>query len=114
MGYVDVNGDGEINSDDRTFIGKPLADYYMGFNFSVNYKSFDLSLYAFAEVGKDMVRNYERDQPNVNRLDYYLDRWTGPGTSNTVPKETLEDFGLSKVRLYASVNNAFTFTEYKG
>ena len=121
----------------------------MGFNFSVNYKSFDLSMYAFAEVGKDMVRNYERDQPNVNRLDYYLDRWTGPGTSNTVPrattgastnklfsdfyvedasfvriqniqlgyslpKETLEDFGLSKVRLYASVNNAFTFTEYKG
>ena len=31
-----------------------------------------------------------------------------------MPKETLEDFGLSKVRLYASVNNAFTFTEYKG
>ena len=147
--YVDVNGDGENNSDDRTFIGKPLADYYMGFNFSVNYKSFDLSMYAFAEVGKDMVRNYERDQPNVNRLDYYLDRWTGPGTSNTVPRattgastnklfsdfyvedasfvriqniqlgyslptETLEDFGLSKLRLYASVNNAFTFTEYKG
>ena len=28
------------------------------------------------EVGKDMVRNYERDQPNVNRLDYYLDKNT--------------------------------------
>lgn len=147
--YVDVNGDGEINSDDRTFIGKPLADYYMGFNFSVDYKSFDLSLYAFAEVGKDMVRNYERDQPNVNRLDYYLDRWTGPGTSNTVPRattgastnklfsdfyvedasfvriqniqlgyslpeETLENIGMAKVRLYLSVNNPFTFTEYKG
>tara|TARA_Y100000385_G_scaffold280383_1_gene331468 strand:+ start:27282 stop:30302 length:3021 start_codon:yes stop_codon:yes gene_type:complete len=147
--FVDVNGDGEINSDDRTFIGKPLADYYMGFNFSVNYKSFDLSVYTYAELGKDMVRNYERDQPNVNRLDYYLDRWTGPGTSNTVPRATtgattnklfsdfyvedasfvriqniqlgyslpqgvLEKIGMSQVRLYASVNNAFTFTKYKG
>jgi hypothetical protein len=96
-----------------------------------------------------MVRNYERDQPNVNRLDYYLDRWTGPGTSNTVPRATtgattnklfsdffvedasfvriqniqlgyslpedlLQKIGMSKVRIYTSVNNAFTFTKYKG
>ena len=121
----------------------------MGFNFSINYKDFDFSAYTYAEIGKDMVRNYERDQPNVNRLDYYLDRWTGPGTSNTVPRattgastnklfsdfyvedasfvriqniqlgyslpeEALENIGMSKVRLYLSVNNPFTFTEYKG
>ena len=35
-----------------------------------------------------MVRNYERDQINVNRLDYYLDRWTGPGTSNASARAT--------------------------
>jgi hypothetical protein len=52
----------------------------MGFNIGINYKNFDFSAYAYAELGKDMVRNYERDQKNVNRLDYYLDRWTGPGT----------------------------------
>ena len=147
--YVDVNGDNKIDADDRTFIGKPLADYFMGFNFSINYKNFDFSAYTYAEVGKEMVRNYERDQPNVNRLDYYLDRWTGPGTSNTVPRATtgattnklfsdffvedasfvriqniqlgyslpedlLEKIGMSKVRIYTSVNNAFTFTKYKG
>jgi len=94
-----------------------------------------------------MVRNYERDQRNVNRLDYYLDRWTGPGTSNEVPRATTgatsnklfsdffvedasflriqnlqlgyslplpEDIGISKFRVYASVNNAFTFSNYKG
>nr|AOE10580.1 TonB-dependent receptor [uncultured bacterium] len=147
--FVDINGDGVIDVNDRTFIGKPLADYNMGFNFSVNYKDFDFSVFAYAEIEKDMVRNFERDQPNVNRLDYYLDRWTGPGTSNTVPRattgattnnlfsdfyvedasfvriqniqlgyslpqETLENIGMSKVRLYASVNNAFTFTKYRG
>jgi hypothetical protein len=32
----------------------------------------------------------------------------------TLPKKSYEGVTLSKVRLYASVNNAFTFTEYKG
>jgi TonB-linked SusC/RagA family outer membrane protein len=147
--FVDVNGDGQIDANDRTFIGKPIADYIMGFNIGINYKNFDFSAYAYAELGKDMVRNYERDQKNVNRLDYYLDRWTGPGTSNEVPRATtgatsnklfsdffvedasflriqniqlgyslpssaIEKVGISKLRVYGSVNNAFTFTKYKG
>ena len=86
--FVDVNQDGTIDANDRTFIGKPLPDYIMGFNLAIDYKNFDFTAYAYAELGKDMVRNYERDQPNVNRLDYYLDRWTGPGTSNEVPRAT--------------------------
>jgi hypothetical protein len=35
-----------------------------------------------------MVRNYERTLSDVNRLNYVLDRWTGEGTSNTVPRVT--------------------------
>jgi len=35
-----------------------------------------------------MVRNYERVLSDANRLDYVLDRWTGEGTSNTVPRVT--------------------------
>jgi len=147
--YVDVNGDGEVNINDRTFIGKPLADYTMGFNLSLNYKNFDFTSYMYAELGKDMVRNYERANPNVNRLAMYLDRWTGPGTSNTVPRATtgptnnalfsdfyvedasflriqniqlgynlpldvIQHIGMSKFRVYVTVNNAFTFTDYEG
>lgn len=147
--FKDINGDGVITADDRTFIGKPLADYYMGFNLNLEYKNFDFVAYAYAELGKDMVRNYERDQPNVNRLDLYLNRWTGPGTSTTVPRATvgasnnklfsdfyvedasflriqniqlgyslpsdlIEKFGMSKFRVYTTVNNAFTFSDYNG
>lgn len=147
--YVDVNGDGEINFDDRTYLGKPQADYYMGLNLNFKYKNIDFSTYMYAEIGKEMVRNYERDQPNVNRHNFYLDRWTGEGTSNTVPRTTvgsttnklfsdffvedatflrfqniqlgysfsekvMEKIGMEKIRIYASVNNAFTLTEYKG
>lgn len=86
--YVDINGDGVINSDDRTDLGNPIPTVTMGFNISVNYKNFDLSAYSFANLGNEIVRNYERDQPNVNKMSYWLDRWTGPGTSNTVPRVT--------------------------
>ncbi|WP_416446109.1 SusC/RagA family TonB-linked outer membrane protein [Leeuwenhoekiella sp. A16] len=86
--YLDLNADGIINSDDRTDIGNPIPTVTMGFNFSVNYKSFDFSAYSYANMGNDIVRNYERDQPNVNRMSYRLDRWTGAGTSTSVPRVT--------------------------
>jgi TonB-linked SusC/RagA family outer membrane protein len=86
--FVDTNADGVIDLDDRTYIGDPIADITMGMNFSFNYKAFDFNAYAFASIGNEIVRNYERTLPLTNRPSYYLDRWTGPGTSNTSPRVT--------------------------
>ena len=86
--FVDKNGDGVIDSDDRTNIGDPIADLNMGLNLSLNYKNFDFNAYAFASIGNEIVRNYERTLPLTNRATYYLDRWTGPGTSDTFPRVT--------------------------
>lgn len=96
--YVDVNGDGAITSDDRTNIGDPIPATVMGLNLTLKYKNFDFLAYAFASMGNDIVRNYERAQPNVNRISQTLDRWTGPGTSNTVPRVTTA----------ATANNVFS------
>lgn len=147
--FVDVNGDGKITTDDRTNLGDPIPDATMGFNLQMSYKGFDLAAYAFASIGNDMVRNYERTVPDVNKLNYTLDRWHGEGTSTTVPRVTTgatsnnvfsdyfvedasflriqnvqlgytinEDFtkraGITKIRLYAGVNNLYTFTKYRG
>lgn len=147
--YVDLNGDGVIDENDRTDIGNPIPDITTGINLSLNYKNFDFSTYAFSNLGNDIVRNFERNEPNVNRMSYRLDRWTGPGTSNSVPRVTTEgtsnnafsDFfvedgsfvriqtvslgytfpekiyekaGLSNLRVYAKVDNVYTFTEYSG
>ena len=35
------------------------------------------------------MRNYERNQPLVNRSVYALDRWTGPGSTNVDPRVTI-------------------------
>lgn len=80
--------DGVITEEDKTDLGNPIPDVTMGINFSFEYKSFDFNLYAFASIGNDVVRNYERTVPLTNRTAYYLDRWTGPGTSNTFPRVT--------------------------
>jgi TonB-dependent starch-binding outer membrane protein SusC len=83
--FKDVNGDGVITPDDKTDIGNPIPNATMGFNLTLRYKGFDFTAYAFASLGNDMIRAYERNVPNGNRLNYILDRWTGEGTSNTVP-----------------------------
>ena len=62
----------------------------MGFNISLNYKNFDFVSYAYASVGNKMVRNYERTASDLNKLNYVLGRWTGEGTSTTVPRVTTD------------------------
>ena len=97
--FKDVNGDGVVDFKDRTYIGKSIADYTLGFNINLNYKNFDFVTYSYASVGNDMIRNYERTENKLNKLNYILDRWTGEGTSNTVPRVTT---GASSNNLFSS------------
>jgi TonB-linked SusC/RagA family outer membrane protein len=86
--FVDSNNDGLIDEDDRTNIGDPIPDFTMGLNISFEYKNFDFAAYAFASVGNEIVRNYERNEQRTNRSIYYLDRWTGEGSTNSFPRVT--------------------------
>tara|TARA_R100001369_G_scaffold3117_3_gene10045 strand:+ start:3680 stop:6658 length:2979 start_codon:yes stop_codon:yes gene_type:complete len=86
--FVDINGDGVIDDNDRTNIGDPIPDATMGINLTLDYKNFDFGAYAFASVGNEIVRNYERNLPFTNRTVQFLNRWTGEGTSNTFPRVT--------------------------
>lgn len=89
--FVDVNGDGIINfsdDSDRTFIGSPIPDFIMGLNLGMDFKGFDLSANIYAALGQEIIRNYERQQPFANQLAYNVNRWTGPGTSNEIPRLT--------------------------
>ena len=146
---VNINGDDVIDTDDRTDIGSPIPDATMGLNIALNYKGFDFVAYAFASLGNDIARNYERVIPDVNKLSYKLDRWRGEGTSNSVPRVTtaatsntvFSDFyvedgsflrlqniqlgytfpekivdrlPIRSLRLYTSISNLFTLTNYMG
>lgn len=91
--FVDQNGDGVINfndNSDKTQIGSPIPDFTFGFNFNVKYKNVDFSANIFSAIGQEIIRNYERQQPFANQLDYVIDRWVGPGTSDDTPRLTTE------------------------
>lgn len=91
--FVDQNGDGVIsfNDDsDRKEIGSAIPDFTFGLNLSAEYKNFDFSMNIFSAVGQEIIRNYERQQPFANQLDYVIDRWVGTGTSTENPRLTSE------------------------
>ncbi len=88
--YADINGDGNIDDDDRTFIGSPHADFSYGFNLNVGYKGFDISAFLQGSQGND-IYNYNKiftDFPtfvNGNRSVRVLDSWTPTNTDATLP-----------------------------
>jgi TonB-linked SusC/RagA family outer membrane protein len=84
--FVDMNGDGQITAADRTNIGDPIPDIEMGLNIGFSYRNIDFSASAFASIGHELVRDYERADLYANRGTYMLRRWQGSGTSNTVPR----------------------------
>ncbi|KGL63857.1 SusC/RagA family TonB-linked outer membrane protein [Polaribacter sp. Hel1_85] len=94
--FTDVDGDGIVefgSVDDQTVLGNPIPDVTMGLNLNLNYKNFDFATSLYASIGNDVVRSYERFLAYSNRPSLYLDRWTGEGTSNTVPRATTTSTG---------------------
>ncbi len=49
--YKDVNGDGKIDANDRTWIGNPNPKFTYGLNLSANYKRFDFTLVLYGSYG---------------------------------------------------------------
>lgn len=88
--FIDHNGDGEINADDRVQIGNPHPDLTYGFTADFAYKDFDLSLFINGVSGNDIYNTNKYDLEGMTRLfnagTSVLNRWTGEGTSNTIPR----------------------------
>ena len=81
------NGVGPIGSADRTFTGNPLPTWTFGTTLSASYKGFDIKAFAQGVAGNKIFQEIRRiDIPASNYSTKYLNRWTGPGTSNTMPR----------------------------
>ena len=52
--YEDVNGDGAITPDDRTFLGSAVPDYTGGATINLRYKNFEFETYWFASIGNEV------------------------------------------------------------
>jgi TonB-dependent starch-binding outer membrane protein SusC len=93
--FRDINKDGVINDKDRTNIGNSIPNFTYGFTNNVAYKGFDLAVFLQGSSG-NKVLNFTRwytegGVSNGNYSQVALNRWTGPGTSNEMPRLTQAD-----------------------
>lgn len=85
--FVDVNGDGVVNDDDKTELGDPHPDVTMGITLGASYKGFDLSVTGFGAFGQQVARSFRKftDGEYENFTTEVYDYWHGEGTSNKYP-----------------------------
>ncbi|WP_428655735.1 SusC/RagA family TonB-linked outer membrane protein [Runella sp.] len=89
--YTDVNGDGKINADDRTYLGSPVAKFTGGLNFKLTYKNFEVLSYFYTSIGNKIFNISKRF------TDFYplfagsaiservKDSWTPQNTGAKIP-----------------------------
>ncbi|QKJ64474.1 TonB-dependent receptor [Flavobacterium sp. M31R6] len=90
--YKDINGDGKIDANDKTFIGNPHPDLTFGFTNNFKYKNFDCSIFLQGSYGNDVMNLTKRagttnaslyDNQLVDAMDYYSA--TNTGSNNPRP-----------------------------
>ena len=89
--YVDQNNDNVIDSKDRVYVGSAMPDVTAGLNLSGNYKGFDMLVFFQGAFGQKVFSQVNYDIEGFYRgfnvtERYYLEHWTGEGTSNTQPR----------------------------
>lgn len=149
--FMDLNGDNIINAEDQTLIGNPWPKFTYGLTSNFSYKGFDLRIQLQGVYGNDIFMGLRFRTEGSNFFNYTKNvwdhRWTGPGTSNDVPRMNTNDpnnnmrssdyyiesgsylrvrniqlgyrvpqrwIKLRAFRVYASVQNAFTISNYPG
>ena len=99
--FSDINNDGQINADDRTFIGNPIPKVTYGLSFNCEYKKLDFSFMFQGVEGVDRYNDLKQilnyDSRPFNSMTSVLDSWNGEGTSNTTPRVTFNNNGGGNV-----------------
>jgi len=90
--WVDTDGNGMINDDDKKYLGSPIPKYTFGLTMNLDYKGFDFMIFTQGSAGNKIFQGLRRlDIPNANYQSVALSRWTGEGTSNSHPRLTGSD-----------------------
>ncbi len=98
INYVDLDGNGIITDDDRTWLGSYHPDLTYGLNITASYKGFDVSMFWQGVVGNTVVNEakYHTDFWSVkengsNKGSRLLDAWSPTNTDSNIPALTLVD-----------------------
>lgn len=140
--FRDLNGDGQINSDDRAIIGNPRPAFTYGFNGQLYWNRFDVRFSLRGVQGSDIVNNlalvYQNksgakqnsnvlaaaleDPDGFNEPARFSSRWVEDGSflrlQNVTVGYTVDASQLTSqlrnARIYLSADNVLTLTGYSG
>lgn len=100
MNFVDLDGDGDIDDDDQTYLGNPIPDFEYSVAFNMDYRNFDLSLFIQGVEGNELWNgkryHYVLDGTRGIKTTEALDAWTPQNTNTIVPRATIRDLALNK------------------
>ncbi|MGM9797726.1 MAG: SusC/RagA family TonB-linked outer membrane protein [Parabacteroides sp.] len=134
----DVNGDGQITDDDRTYCGDAQPDLTFGWNNTFSWKRWDASFFIRGEIGQKVLNNPRAAYGNntfvagsnamkgddlytlheSSRIcSYYLENASYARLDNMsigYTFDTKKIDWLSKARVYVAAQNLFVITGYSG
>ncbi len=102
--YADINGDDQINDDDRTFLGDPNPDFTYGLNIEVMYKNWDFSMFLYGSQGNDIWNqvkwwtDFYSSFIGAKSNTALYDSWTPENLNASAPiQQTTGSFSLADV-----------------
>ncbi|WP_299762291.1 SusC/RagA family TonB-linked outer membrane protein [uncultured Dokdonia sp.] len=125
--FIDLNGDGQINFEDRDVIGNPNPDFTYAISFRATYKNWDLDILANGVQGVDALNSnifFLQAQENVlNQGTEVIRRFRfegditdiprfrfGSNINNTISTRYIEDASFLRLR---NVTIGYTFDQKK-
>lgn len=134
----DINGDGQITDDDRTYVGDSQPDLTYGWNNTFSWKNWDASFFVRGTIGNKVLDNPRAAYANntylsgANAMDdelttmmrensricsYYVENGSFLRLDNMAIGYTFNTKKLNwldKARVYVAAQNLFVITGYKG
>ena len=89
--YLDKNGDGVIDANDRVLGGQPSPKYTWGITNTFRYKNFDLNVQVYGQHGGSIMSYFGRAIDNPangisTNLGIWRDRWTATNPNYNAPR----------------------------
>ncbi len=93
--FEDIDGDGMISTNDKTYIGDGIPDLNYGLTLNMAWKGLDFTVFAQGASGNEVFMGLTKiNFPKSNRLTevWWNDRWTSSNTSASRPRAYSNDF----------------------
>lgn len=101
--FKDLNNDGVINDDDKTYIGSAFPDLMVGANINLSWKNIDFMANFYGTVGNDVFNTTKTRYSGVGGENVYAGAynaaWHGEGTSYDIPRLSANDANMNYKRV---------------